>query len=106
MQNRKHSQRHEHHRNHPVGDYVQETLAAADPFYRGPHRGSDPHIDEPVSPLNWDKTARDLGHVTDPSFPAAAGNLTVPGDPAPTARHDTPHDEPSRDRSLRSRVRG
>ncbi len=45
----------------PIPEVVRENLAAADPYYRGPHAGSDPAVSEKITPLDPRKTARDLG---------------------------------------------
>jgi hypothetical protein len=57
---------------HPLHVYVEEILASADPYYRGPHHGTAPAIHERVHPLDRDKTAEDLGRYEEDAFPTAA----------------------------------
>lgn len=59
---------------HPIHEHVQEILFSADPFFRGPHRGSPPPLDEDIQLLDERKTLRDLGRLDDgthghPRFP-------------------------------------
>jgi hypothetical protein len=49
----------------PIERIVRENLAAADPFYHGRHEGTDPLNADEVTPLEPEKTARDLGRFDD-----------------------------------------
>jgi hypothetical protein len=56
----------------PLRVVVEETLASADPYYRGPHRSSPPPLDAEFRPLDPAKTLRDLGRLEEEP---AAGQL-------------------------------
>ena len=51
------------YRIHPITAHVHENLAAADPFYRGSHRGPTVVVREEIHSLDFVKTHRDLGHL-------------------------------------------
>lgn len=60
---RREHQRHPAFRHHPIHDYVERTLAAADPFYHGELEPLRPPADEAIEALDPQKTAHDLGRL-------------------------------------------